>query len=416
MTSQYEVFGETLKGKLLEDILELKDIKALDYYMTRIITDNFREPYVRLLVSKLPTLEEQTEYVEWIYEEINSDDDMPWCEQSYLVYLLDLRLQLKGKRKELEPSPQVLGAAYAAKLLKEDIIGICGEWVLVDDDFSAFAYNWVEGYRYNPYPWEWKDKLRDVWEQEWCDMNIFDDLMRMIANNTATMYINEKEVDEVIKNRVENVLFSELKAPTEPHANKRKFIIDSFAKYFYAPSLPQPEEAVAELQSRCDTLTAENTELKMRCAELRGELQAMRDAERLKQENSKPVQENSATTAAPPCAGRQADGSLTATTALKARIDSVKPLLNCKRKWFVVCKYMMWKGIVPDCDFDAAKTAINRIYPDVDFDTHDFATKMNVQSFSRPHTEWKLGDGPLRDRRTFNQYLHIATLLLNDNP
>lgn len=275
MTSQYEVFGETLKGKLLEDILELKDIKALDYYMTRIITDNFREPYVRLLVSKLPTLEEQTEYVEWIYEEINRDDAMPWCEQSYLVYLLDLRLQLKGKRKELEPSPQVLGAAYAAKLLKEDIIGICGEWVLVDDDFSAFAYNWVEGYRYNPYPWEWKDKLRDVWEQEWCDMNIFDDLMRMIANNTATMYINEKEVDEVIKDRVENVLFSELKAPTEPHANKRKFIIDSFAKYFDAPSLPQPEEAAAELQSRCDTLTAENTELRLRCKALDAEIETL---------------------------------------------------------------------------------------------------------------------------------------------
>lgn len=86
-----------------------------------------------------------------------------------------------------------------------------------------------------------------------------------------------------------------------------------------------------------------------------------------------------------------------------------------KRKWFVVCKYMMWTGIVPDCDFQAAKTIINSIYPDVCIDTRDLSAKMNVQSFSRLYTEWDIKDAPIRDKRTFNQYLHIASLLMNNS-
>lgn len=268
MPNFYQDFSRPLQGKLLLDILELKDIRALDYLIVKRITNRLCEPYVRLLISKLPTLEEQIEFFEEILDEFMNEYDKPSLFDSEYAYLLDLKLQLVGKRQKLEPDPVILGIVHACNERRTHIAGVCGDWVLVAGDHYSYVYNWVESYEYCPVPWEWEDELQKVYEQEWCDTTSFDDLIKMILINVADMCIDEWGFKDLLAKKGGNVMFTTLKAETEPHARKRNRILDSYRRYFNAPTLPPTEDAPAKTEPRLEALIAENAELRQRCEAL----------------------------------------------------------------------------------------------------------------------------------------------------
>lgn len=275
MTSQYEVFDETLKGKLLNDILEIKEVKALDDYLVRRITDGFREPYVRLLVSKLPTLEEQTEFLERVVNVVSGDYDMPEIDNSYYSYLIDLEIELKGKRRKLEPAPALLSAAHVSSHREGFVKCVCGEWALVEGPTLTYASNWVENYDFTLRRENIEDDFRAIYDKEWGSTSTLKDLVKLIESNPRELHIDVVALARVSSIEADYVLFVAYKEPSEEHVSKRERILNSYKRYFDAPSLPRPQEDTAELQSRCDTLKAENAALRQRCEALEAEVESL---------------------------------------------------------------------------------------------------------------------------------------------
>lgn len=286
MTSQYEVFDETLKGKLLHDILELRAINALEDYMVRRITDDFREPYVRLLVAKLPTLDEQIEVFEKIfdyyrcfYDQISGCTD--WAGDKYYEYLYDLELQLKGKRQKLVPDFALLAAAHVLEGLSSGwgidskILCVCGEWALIEGPFLTYASNWVENYIFTLRRENIEDGFLDVYNREWAGKSVLFDLFKLIEHHPKDLYFDDETLIKIKSYEHHYALYVADKEPSEEHVSKRERILNSYKRYFDAPSLPRPQEDTAALQSRCDTLKAENAALRQRCEALETEVESL---------------------------------------------------------------------------------------------------------------------------------------------
>lgn len=97
---------------------------------------------------------------------------------------------------------------------------------------------------------------------------------------------------------------------------------------------------------------------------------------------------------------------------LKERVDFVKSRITNGRLWFPVCKFMMWKMLVPEGDFGSAVEILERLYPEEKLNAKDLAS-LNVLSFRKELAEWDENDCPLKDRTTFHTYKNIAELMMS---
>lgn len=96
---------------------------------------------------------------------------------------------------------------------------------------------------------------------------------------------------------------------------------------------------------------------------------------------------------------------------LKQKVEAARNLIDKARLWFPVCKYMMWEGLVPEGDFEAALAMLQGMFPDVSFDPKDFSSKLNVGSFRKPLSEWVDDDSSPVHNTTFSRYKNIAELM-----
>lgn len=95
---------------------------------------------------------------------------------------------------------------------------------------------------------------------------------------------------------------------------------------------------------------------------------------------------------------------------LMERVANVRTLIgNTNRLWFPVCKYMMWRKMVPEGDFNSAVKIIEKLYPEVSLNPDDLSS-LNVLSFKKTLDEWDVTNAPVKGT-TFNKYYTIAELI-----
>lgn len=94
---------------------------------------------------------------------------------------------------------------------------------------------------------------------------------------------------------------------------------------------------------------------------------------------------------------------------LKKKTDKLKDQITTNRLWFPVCKYMMWKKMVGDGDFNSAVSILQRLYPNLKLDAKDLSS-LNVLCFTKELEEWKDEDAPVHGN-TFSRYYSIAQLM-----
>lgn len=94
---------------------------------------------------------------------------------------------------------------------------------------------------------------------------------------------------------------------------------------------------------------------------------------------------------------------------LKEKVDFVKPNITAKKQYFSVCRYMMWRKMVPERDFKGACAILERLYPGLGLDADDMDSYY-VLSFRKPLDEWDVNDAPVHGK-TFNKYYTIAELM-----
>lgn len=95
---------------------------------------------------------------------------------------------------------------------------------------------------------------------------------------------------------------------------------------------------------------------------------------------------------------------------LMKRIEKVRTHIgNTNRLWFPVCKYMMWRKMVPEGDFNSAVNILKKLYPDVKLNPDDLSS-LNVLSFKKSLDEWDPTNAPVKGT-TFNKYYTIAELI-----
>lgn len=95
---------------------------------------------------------------------------------------------------------------------------------------------------------------------------------------------------------------------------------------------------------------------------------------------------------------------------LRRRVDSVRTHIGkTNRLWFPVCKYMMWRKMVPEGDFSSAVKILEKIYPELSLNADDLST-LNVLSFNKSIDDWDPTNAPVKGT-TFNKYYTIAELI-----
>lgn len=94
---------------------------------------------------------------------------------------------------------------------------------------------------------------------------------------------------------------------------------------------------------------------------------------------------------------------------LKEKVDFVKPKITAKKLYFSVCRYMMWRKMVPERDFKGACAILEKLYPGLGLDADDLDSYY-VLSFRKPLDEWNVDDAPVHGK-TFNKYYTIAELM-----
>lgn len=95
---------------------------------------------------------------------------------------------------------------------------------------------------------------------------------------------------------------------------------------------------------------------------------------------------------------------------LMQRVEGVRSHIGkTNRLWFPVCKYMMWRKMVTDGDFQSAVRILERLYPELSLNADDLSS-LNVYSFKKPLDEWEPTNAPVKGT-TFNKYYTIAELI-----
>lgn len=98
------------------------------------------------------------------------------------------------------------------------------------------------------------------------------------------------------------------------------------------------------------------------------------------------------------------------TSAFRAAIDTVLPLVRSQRMWFAVCKVMMECGMVREGDFSAAAAMIEAAYPEglaVKIVPRDLS-RLNVLSFARSSDQWTAANAPVQGK-VFERYTQLAS-------
>lgn len=97
---------------------------------------------------------------------------------------------------------------------------------------------------------------------------------------------------------------------------------------------------------------------------------------------------------------------------LVEKIRFVRPKIGkSHRLWFPVCKYMMWRKMVIEGNFEGAVSIIARLMPEEasNLNAKDLSS-LNVLCFEKTLDAWKDEDAPVHGT-TFNKYLVIAELM-----
>lgn len=108
------------------------------------------------------------------------------------------------------------------------------------------------------------------------------------------------------------------------------------------------------------------------------------------------------------CEGNKKEKPLTE-EELKKKVDFVKPRIKVKKLYFSVCRYMMWRKMVPERDFQGACEILERLYPGLNLDPDDLDSYY-VLSFRKTLDEWNPEDAPVHGK-TYNKYYTVAELM-----
>lgn len=314
-----EYCGNPLNLELIDKIVKIpsieKVIKLGDFFMR--LTDGFKEPYVRLLLTKGKTVEEQIEiydalraaydeafkqqqkeYEEWHKECNRWKDDFRYHKPLFSLddkftnaisyeKLRDIEFQLKYLNTPLEPDLGVLVQAYIYRNTPDYKVAVLkGDWFREGDELFGDVINWVNdrcilgtvALMNEPYCEDSRinQELYDLRMKNWSSRENVEDFLEILAPFCeGKSLLDSNEFKHFYQNLFQDPWTLD---PTTPYAQKRQSIIDELLAEHqcnYDSDLPINEEAecgeIDSLKSELDAAKARIRELEDEVAELRSQ-------------------------------------------------------------------------------------------------------------------------------------------------
>lgn len=314
-----EYCGNPLNLELIDKIVKIpsieKVIKLGDFFMR--LTDGFKEPYVRLLLTKGKTVEEQIEiydalraaydeafkqqqkeYEEWHKECNRWKDDFRYHKPLFSLddkftnaisyeKLRDIEFQLKYLNTPLEPDLGVLVQAYIYRNNPDYKVAVLkGDWFREGDELFGDVINWVNdrcilgtvALMNEPYCEDSRinQELYDLRMKNWRSRENVEDFLEILAPFCqGKSLLDSNEFKQFYQNLFQDPWTLDL---TTPYAQKRQSIIDELLAEHQCNNdsdLPMNEEAecgeIDSLKSELDAAKARIRELEDEVAELRSQ-------------------------------------------------------------------------------------------------------------------------------------------------
>lgn len=325
-----EYCGNPLNLELIDKIVKIpsieKVIKLGEFFMR--LTDGFKEPYVRLLLTKGKTVEEQIEiydalraaydeafkqqqkeYEEWHKECNRWKDDFRYHKPLFSLDdkftnaitpqgLNDIAFQLKFLNTPFEPDLGVLIQAYIYRQSPDSKLSkLKGDWYRAGDDVCCDrVINWVADHSYCVNDGEISDHLglieldithvlRELCCEDWITRQNIEDFLQLVDSPKILddFLYKDKEFAEIYEKCCKDRLTPD---STTVYAQERQSIIDELLAEHqcnYDSDLPMNEEAecgeIDSLKSELDAAKARIRELEDEVAELRSQLPEKIDVE-----------------------------------------------------------------------------------------------------------------------------------------
>lgn len=314
-----EYCGNPLNLELIDNIVKIpsieKVIKLGDFFMR--LTDGFKEPYVRLLLTKGKTVEEQIEiydalraaydeafkqqqkeYEEWHKECNRWKDDFrnyePLFDDKFTNAIThqglnDIAFQLKFLNTPFEPDLGVLVQVHIYRNNPDNKVAILkGDWFREGDDMFGDVINWVNdrcilgtvALVNGPYCEDSRinQELYDLRMKNWSSRENVEDFLEILAPICeGKSLLDSYEFKQFYQNLFQDPWTLD---PTTPYAQKRQSIIESLLAELQCGdpiSADNPnetyEKAIADLNERIGYLEFELA----RTTSLLGELEAEND-------------------------------------------------------------------------------------------------------------------------------------------